>query len=84
MNVQNFKTIKVSILGLPFGNPREKCHLDVTPMENHKVYYKGHEWCLLPKVKGCVKLVFEVIHIKLIAPYVFNLQQLPFFLGCAG
>jgi len=29
------------ILGLPFGSPRTKCHLDVGLMERHKVYYKG-------------------------------------------
>jgi hypothetical protein len=29
------------ILGLPFGSPGTKCHLDVDLMEKHKVYYKG-------------------------------------------
>jgi hypothetical protein len=40
-----FKTIKVPIFGLPFGSPTlggpgKKCHLDVAPTENHKIYYK--------------------------------------------
>jgi hypothetical protein len=29
------------ILGLPYGNPGTKCHLDVGLVERHKVYYKG-------------------------------------------
>jgi hypothetical protein len=40
MNIQSFKTVKVLILGLSFGNPRKKCHLDVAPMKNHRVYYR--------------------------------------------
>jgi hypothetical protein len=38
------KIAKVPTLGmseLPFGNPRTKCHLDVSLVERHKVYYKG-------------------------------------------
>jgi hypothetical protein len=31
----------VRISGLPLGSPGTKSHLDVTPMERHKVYYKG-------------------------------------------
>ncbi len=31
----------LGILGLPFGNPGPKCHLDVGLVERHKVYYKG-------------------------------------------
>jgi hypothetical protein len=31
----------LAILGLPFGSPRTKCHLDVGLMERHIVYYKG-------------------------------------------
>jgi hypothetical protein len=73
MNIQNFKTIKVLILGLPLGSLREICHSDVTLVENHRIYYKGQEWCLFPRVKGCLKLVFEIILIKFIAPFVFNL-----------
>jgi hypothetical protein len=37
MNVQSFEITKVPILGLPLG---KKCHLDVTPMESNKIYYK--------------------------------------------
>jgi hypothetical protein len=31
----------VGISGLPLGSPGTKSHLDVAPMERHKVYYKG-------------------------------------------
>jgi hypothetical protein len=41
MNIfQNFKTTKVLVLGLSLGSPRKKWHLDLTPMENHKIYYR--------------------------------------------
>jgi hypothetical protein len=35
------KVLTLRILGLPFENPKTKCHLDVGLMERHKVYYKG-------------------------------------------
>jgi hypothetical protein len=31
----------LAISGLPFGNPKKKCHFDVGIVERHKVYYKG-------------------------------------------
>jgi hypothetical protein len=31
---------RVSILGLPFGSPEKKCHLDVALTESHIAYYK--------------------------------------------
>jgi hypothetical protein len=31
----------MGILGLPFGSPGTKSHLDVAPVERRKVYYKG-------------------------------------------
>jgi len=34
------KVLTLTILGLPFGNPGTKCHLDVGLMERHKVCYK--------------------------------------------
>jgi hypothetical protein len=43
-------------LGLPFGNPETKCHLDVGLMERHKVYYKG-EGGGFPQVRAMVSLV---------------------------
>jgi hypothetical protein len=38
MSVQNSKTTRVLILGLPLGSAEEKWHLDVVPMERHRVY----------------------------------------------
>jgi hypothetical protein len=40
MNIQSLGTTKISILGLPFGSLGKKCHLDVAPMETHRIYYK--------------------------------------------
>jgi hypothetical protein len=40
MNVQTFEIVKNLILGLPFENLEKKCDLNVTPMNNHKIYYK--------------------------------------------
>ncbi len=40
MNIQSFGTRKVPILELPLRSPKKKCHLDVSPTENHIVYYK--------------------------------------------
>jgi len=39
MNVQSFETIKVPILG-HLGVPRKKCHFNVAPTKNYRVYYK--------------------------------------------
>ncbi len=39
MNIQSFGTIRIPILGLSFGSLGKKCHLDVAPMENHRIYY---------------------------------------------
>jgi hypothetical protein len=50
INVQSFGTTKVLVLGLPLGNPGEKWHLDVVPVERHKIYYR--EGVVLPP-KGC-------------------------------
>jgi hypothetical protein len=44
----------------------------------------GREWCILPKVVGHVKLVFEVVPTKFVTPLPFNLHQLPSFIGCAS
>jgi hypothetical protein len=50
MNVQSFGTTKVPILGLPFGNPRDKWHLDITS-------WRGIEYTMgrgvVPPPKGC-------------------------------
>ncbi len=39
-----------------FGSPRTKCHLDVSLMERHKVYYKG-EGGGFPEVRVVMSLV---------------------------
>ncbi len=45
-----------AILGLPFGSPGTKCHLDVGLMERHIMYYKG-EGGSFPQVRAMVSLV---------------------------
>jgi hypothetical protein len=40
MNVQSFEIIRVPILELPLGSLGKKCHLDVAPIEGHKIYYR--------------------------------------------
>jgi hypothetical protein len=39
MNVQSFGTTRVPNLGIPFGSPMEKCHLNVIPAKRHRIYY---------------------------------------------
>jgi len=46
----------LGISGLPFGSPGTKCHLDVSLVERHKVYYKG-EGGGFPQVRTVVNLV---------------------------
>jgi len=44
----------LGILGLPFGSPKTKNHLDVGLVEKHKIYYKG-EGDGFPPSLGCAK-----------------------------
>jgi hypothetical protein len=46
----------LGISGLPFGSLGTKCHLDVSLVERHKVYYKG-EGGGFPQVRTVVNLV---------------------------
>jgi hypothetical protein len=60
------------ILGLPFGNPRTKCHLDVGLVERYKVYYKG-EGGSFPQVQAVVSLVGPSCPGLVLAPKVLKL-----------
>jgi hypothetical protein len=40
MNVWNFRTTIVLVLGLPLGSLKKKYHLDVAPTENHNIFYR--------------------------------------------
>jgi hypothetical protein len=59
------KVPTMGISGLPLGSPETKSHLDVAPMERHKLYYKGKEGGGFPQVwpwwvlwmRGCPWLV---------------------------
>jgi len=55
------KVPSVEILRLPFGSPEIKCHLDVSLVGNHRVYYKG-EGGGFPQVRVVVNCEFEFAH----------------------
>jgi hypothetical protein len=59
----------VAISGLPLGNPRTKSHLDVAPVERHRVYYKG-EGGGFPQVQVVVNLVCPGCAWLILAPKV--------------
>jgi len=46
----------LGISGLPFRSPKTKCHLDVSLVERHKIYYKG-EGGGFPQVRAMVSFV---------------------------
>jgi hypothetical protein len=48
--------LTLGILGLPFGSPETKCHLDVGFVKRHRVYYKG-EGGGFPQVRAVVSLM---------------------------
>jgi hypothetical protein len=66
------KVLAMGISGLPLGSPRTKCHLDVTPMERCRVYYKG-EGGGFPQVWVVVSLVCLGCPWLVLAPKVFQL-----------
>ncbi len=57
--------------GVP-GVPREKSHLDVGPVESHRVYYKG-EGGGFPQVRAVVNLVCSCCPWLIPAPKVLQL-----------
>jgi hypothetical protein len=50
------RVLAVKTLGLPFGSPKTKRHLDVGLVERHRIYYKG-EGGGFPQVRAVVSLV---------------------------
>jgi hypothetical protein len=56
------------ILGFPFGSPRTKCHLNVSFVEGHIVYYKG-EGGGFPQVRALMSLVSPVSSSLLMARF---------------
>jgi hypothetical protein len=62
----------LAILGLPFGSPGTKSHLDVGLVERHNVYYKG-EGGGFPQVQAMVNLVSSSCKWIVLAPKVFQL-----------
>ncbi len=62
----------VGISGLLFGSPGTKSHLDVAPVERHKVYYKG-EGGGFPQLWDVVSFVSLSCSWLILAPKVFQL-----------
>jgi hypothetical protein len=62
----------VSILGLPFGSPGTKSHLDVALVERHIVYYKG-EGGGFPQVQVVVNLMCSSCSWLVLTPKVLQL-----------
>jgi hypothetical protein len=52
----------LGILGLSLGSPETKCHLGVSSMARHKVYYKG-EGGDFPQVWALVSFVNPCLHV---------------------
>jgi hypothetical protein len=77
------EVLVVRIPGLPFGNPRTKCHLDVAPVESWREYYKG-EGGDFPQVRAMVNLVCLNYQWFVLAPKVLQLCTNHFVLVCAG
>jgi hypothetical protein len=66
------RILTLAILGLPFGNPGTKYHLDVGLMERHIVYYEG-EGGNFPQVQAMVSLVSLNCLWLILAPKVLQL-----------
>jgi hypothetical protein len=62
----------LAISGPPLGSPRTKNHLDVGPVERHRVYYKG-EGGGFPQVRAVVNLVCPCCPWLVLAPRVLQL-----------
>ncbi len=63
----------MEILGLPFGSPGKKSHLDVAPVERRRVYYKGESGGF-PQIWVMVNLVCPSCPWLVLAPKVFRLS----------
>jgi hypothetical protein len=66
--------------GTPTWDSRGKVMFGCSPCREASNIIEGGEWCLFPKVIGCVKLVLEVVITKFVTPFPFDLHQPPFFL----
>jgi hypothetical protein len=62
----------LAILGLPFGSPGTKSHLDVGPVERCRVYYKG-EGGGFSQVRAVVNLVCSCCSWLVLTPKVLQL-----------
>jgi len=61
------KVARVPTLGiskLPFGSRETKCHLDVSLVERHKIYYKGEGGGFLQ-----VRVVVSLVNLSLLVAH---------------
>jgi hypothetical protein len=66
------RILTIGILGLPFGSPRTKNHLDVAPVERRRIYYK-REGGGFPQVRAVMSLVCPNCLWLVLAPKVLQL-----------
>jgi len=66
------KVPTLAILRLPLGSPETKNHLDVGPMERHRIYYKG-EGGGFPQVRVVVNLMCPSCPWLILAPKMLQL-----------
>jgi len=66
------RVLTLAILGLPFGSPKTKSHLDVGHVERHTIYYKG-EGGGFPQVRIVVNIVCPSCPWLILTPKVLKL-----------
>jgi hypothetical protein len=74
-NLCALKVVGVRVVGIsghPFGSPRTKSHLDVAPVENYRIYYKG-EGGGFPQVRAVVSFVCPSCPWLILTPKMFQL-----------
>ncbi len=86
MKLCALKVARVLVMGisrLPLGSPGIKSHLDVTPMERHRVYYKG-EGDGFSQVRAMVSLVCPSWPWLILVPKCSNYALTTLCWFCAG
>jgi len=76
----SFGIVRVLVLGLPFGSPREKWHLDVVPMERHKIYYKEGSGASSQRLWAVLSLCLRLFLLNLLHHFHSTCSNRPLFL----
>jgi hypothetical protein len=72
MGVQNGKSPNFGNFETPTWESEKKCHLGVSPVTKHRVYYKG-EGGGFPQVRAMVSLVSSNLSEFVLTPKMFHL-----------